>query len=437
MSYKSSSINLWDTETKLTKLDIDCHNDRIDISTTGAQPVKILTALHLKNENGVDITNVAQKLTVIEADITTNQNVANNGITVVDNDLQGYKTSNNSTVAALSSTVAANKAISDSNHSADNAARETLKLDLESDITAESNAARAAEAVNAAAVVNEANRAAAAEAALNAVISGTAVSLDAKITVEKLRIDSILDGSNVDTDNLAAVVAAYNNVDSNILTQISSLISNVNNLNSIVNQLTEGSNGAAVLSLETVIGDLLLTNGAAFLDKNFTLTYDMTDLYSTAASALIGWPAYKMVLVTSSGGFLTGSSTDEEIRAFLQSTLDVIYGQAVVDNTLEAYKLVYSDPAHYLLETGLVAGSKPYFKGAVVNTASNVDWRLTYCSVAGDSTSKYSTILSGTALNKQLTITPNVGQSGVEFPVSGLSGVRDGYKASIKQLTLN
>ena len=57
MSYKSSSLNLWGTETKTVKLDIDAHTDRVHISTTGAtQPLKIHPKLHLVDAVNGDIT---------------------------------------------------------------------------------------------------------------------------------------------------------------------------------------------------------------------------------------------------------------------------------------------------------------------------------------------------------------------------------------------
>jgi hypothetical protein len=105
MSYKSHSLNVWAVEDGLSKLDIDAHSDRIDFTTTDDQPLKIHPTLHLVHSGG-DITDVAQKIKVIEADITSNAGVSTNGITVVQNDLDSYKVANNSSVGTLQASLA-------------------------------------------------------------------------------------------------------------------------------------------------------------------------------------------------------------------------------------------------------------------------------------------------------------------------------------------
>ena len=140
--------------------------------------------------------------------------------------------------------------------------------------------------------------------------------------------------------------------------------------------------------------------------------------------------------MTKGSGILTGSSTDVEVETYLKSALDATFGASVLaGSTLADYRLKYSDFSNYLLETGL-SGAKPYFKDVEQTALPACDWRLSYCSVAGDDTSIYSTILSGSQSGKVLTVAPADGGYGIEFPVNGVANVRDGYKSTYTQLTL-
>ena len=188
---------------------------------------------------------------------------------------------------------------------------------------------------------------------------------------------------------------------------------------------------ALLTPLPIVISSLNFSvNTAAFLTgSKFTLAFDFRDMYSSATGSFIGWSTYKLIIIASSGGILTNASTDAEVEAFIFTGLQAQYQNnmsGTVDNTV----LHYLDPEHYLMEIDLPVGSKPYFKGIVQNTLADVQWRLSYCSVAHDSTSVYSTILSGTKTNNQLQVVPVDPTSvyGVEFPVSGINNVRDGIK---------
>lgn len=96
----------------------------------------------------------------------------------------------------------------------------------------------------------------------------------------------------------------------------------------------------------------------------------------------------------------------------------------------------YTDPEFYRLEINLPAGSKPYFQGSAVSSAADVTWRLSYHKSAGVSGTIYSTILSGTSAGNNLYIVPVEGQKGVEFPVNGVNGVRDGYLTTIDSLVI-
>lgn len=260
--------------------------------------------------------------------------------------------------------------------------------------------------------------------------------LTAEVAVERGRIDAILAGAGVDTDTLKEISDAYANVDANVLNQIADMTLTLNSLVSRVNALTSGSDADFVVGLESAIAELDLTQGKAFLKQQFSISYDMLDIYVSATSSMLGWVAYKALLISTSSGALTSSSTDAEVESYLLAVLNASFGANVLEgSTLRDFRLKYADYQHYLLETELV-GAKPWFKGVEQSALPSVNWRLTYCSVAGDDTSKYSTILSGTQSGKVLTISPADGVRGIEFPVNGVSGVRDGYKSTLLQLSL-
>ena len=138
MSYKSHSLNLWAVEDDATKLDIDAHSDRIDITTTGSQSVKIHPALHLVSGSG-DITDVASQLHTHTAAIASAEAGSAAASALVQSNLDAYQTSNDASVATLNATVVANKAITDAQHTSDASARATLQTDLEAKIDDEKN----------------------------------------------------------------------------------------------------------------------------------------------------------------------------------------------------------------------------------------------------------------------------------------------------------
>lgn len=435
MSYKSHSLNVWAVEDSASKLDIDAHSDRIDFTTTNSQSIKIHPTLHLVHSGG-DITDVAQKLKVIEADITSNAGVATNGITAVQNDLDAYKTANNSSVGSLQASLATETAQRIQGQTDDATARASNKSDLQALITAEETRATSAEGVLTSSVSAETTRATSAEGVLTASIASLSSSLTSAINVEKGRIDDLVSNASVDLDTLKEITDAYANVDSNTLNQIADMTLTINTLVQRVNALTSSGDADFVVALSTALAELDLISNKGFLTQSFSINYDMRDMYSSATSAMLGWATYKAVIIASSSGILTGSSTDAEVETYLKSALDATFGASVLaGSTLADYRLKYSDHTHYLLETGL-SGAKPYFKGVEQTALPACDWRLSYCSVAGDDTSIYSTILSGSQSGKVLTVAPADGGYGIEFPVNGVSGSRDGYKSTYTQLTL-
>ena len=431
MAYKSSSLNLWSVEDGLSKLDIDAHSDRVDFTTTGSQPLKIHPALHLVHSGG-DISDVASKIKLIEADITSNASVASSATLAVSNSLDAYKTANDSSVGTLQASLATETAQRIQGQADDASARASDKSAVEALITAEETRAQSAESTLTASLSSEVSRATSAESTLTASLASVNTTLTNSINAEKLRIDDIVANASLDLDTLKEISDAYANVDSNVLNQISDMSLTINTLVQRVNALTSSGDVDFTVALSTAIAELDLVNDKSFLTQAFSINYDMRDLWSSATSSMIGWATYKAVIIAGSSGVLTGASTDSEVETYLKSALDASFGSSVLEgSTLADYRLKYGDYSHYLLEVGL-SNSHPYYKGVEQTSLSSCSWRLSYCSIAGDDTSIYSTILSGNSSGKNLMISPAM----IEFPVNGVSGSRDGYKSTYSQLTL-
>ncbi len=435
MSFKSHSLNIWNPA-DTSKLDVDVSDTSVDFNTTGGQILKIHPTLHLVHSGG-DITDLAQTVKVIEADITSNAGVANNGITVVQNDLDSYKLANNASVGTLQASLATETAQRIQGQQDDATARASDKSALEALITTEENTRISGDLILSNNLTTEQTRATTAENNLSASISSVNNTLSNAINVESQRIDDIVANAGVDLDTLKEITDAYSNVDSNTLNQIADMTITINTLVQRVNALTSSSDSDFTVALSTAIAELDLINNKGFLTQAFSINYDMRDMYSSSTSAMLGWATYKAVIIASSSGVLTGSSTDNEVETYLKSALDASFGSAVLEaSTLADYRLKYSDYGHYLLETNLPSGTKPMFKGVSQTALDDCKWRLSYTSVAGDDSSIYSTILSGNQSGKVLTITPSDSGSGIEFSVNGVNGVRDGYKSTYTQFSL-
>jgi hypothetical protein len=436
MAFKSHSLNLWAVEDdNHSKLDIDAHTDRIDFTTTMSQPIKIHPNLELVHASG-NILDLANTIKVIESDLVSNSTTASSGNTLVQSNLDSYKTSNNISVGNLQSSLAVEVAQRLQGQIDDASARALNTSVLNTTISAESSLARTSEAALGVSISTESSLARSSEAALGVSISTVNTSLNSKITVQQLRIDDIVGSTSIDLDTLKELSDAYSNVDSNTLNQISDMTITLNSLIHRVNALTSSTDVDFVVALNTAIAELDMINNKGFLTQPFSINYDMRDMYASTLSTMLGWAAYKTIIISTSSGALTNSSTDSEVETYLKTVLDAAYGAAVLSgSTLADYRLKYSDFSNYLLETNLTA-TKPVFKGVVQTSLSDCEWRLSYCSIAGDPTSIYSTILSGSQSSKTLTITPTHSNLGIEYPVSGVSGNRDGYKTTYTQFSM-
>jgi len=164
---------------------------------------------------------------------------------------------------------------------------------------------------------------------------------------------------------------------------------------------------------------------------------DLSSIGNSFIADHCGIQSCQGLVIAASSGALTVSSTQAEYEAYLLSVLNATYASTVVSgSTLENYKLRYIDPEHYCLETALPSGSKPYFKGQSQSSLPDVDWRLSYCSTAGQKSTIYTTVVSGTQQGNTLTIAPNFDDVGVWKPVSGVNNAYDGFKCSLLSLTL-
>ena len=110
--------------------------------------------------------------------------------------------------------------------------------------------------------------------------------------------------------------------------------------------------------------------------------------------------------------------------------LDTAYIDSDLDNSpdfeqelgLGEYLGEYLDPEHYVLDFALPGSGtnlKPMYMGNELTGAASVDWRLSYASTPGDSSTIYSTILSGSATSIGGGLILDI-TDGLEWPVSGL-----------------
>lgn len=156
--------------------------------------------------------------------------------------------------------------------------------------------------------------------------------------------------------------------------------------------------------------------------------------YATGQTA---WDA----LVAVAGDAQTAYQNDIGVSAdlALKGLISTYYGFLPTD--LTSVCLPYNDPQHYCLTVGQY-GERPLYKGNEVTYEPFMGWSLDYCTVAGDASTKYSSIMSGSQAGNTLTISSMADGSGavkaLEFPVSGnaLTGERYGvFISDMTQLT--
>lgn len=429
MPFKSHSLNLWSPDGQ-TKLDIDVLQSKVNFTTTGGQSIDFSPVVKIGS-----IENVEQKFNDTDAAIAAGNVGSAAASSLVQTNLDAYTTSTNTEIATLNATVTSNRAISDANHLSDATSRVSLQTNLESKISTSELRAITAETTLTTNLSQEiVDRKASVSSEAN-IRQGQVDSLTFDLNVEKSRIDGILQGSTIDLNSLKELIDVFKSGSSDTLGLLSNIRGDLSQLTSRVDSLTlAGIQLVQSYALENVISELKFTNNEAFLSDHFELTFDMTDIYDSSSLTLIGWTAYKTLVIAGSNGILTASSSDIEVKSYIEAGLGVSYGDNF-SGSASAATLIYRDPEHYLLEIGLVNG-KPYFGGNPQNNCASCSWRLSYCSTQGDKTTIQSTVLSGTQSGNNLYISPQFGNSSVHFPVSGVSGVRQGFKASINSFVI-
>ena len=157
---------------------------------------------------------------------------------LVQSNLSSYQISNDASLAIVSQTVTTNKAITDASASSDAAARVQLQNDVETLITAEESSRISDVATLTSSLATEvSNRQSAISSEASARSSADQAITDA-LAIESGRIDSILNGADVNLDQFAEVVANYSSLNTSALAQIASLNSTVVSIQAQLSELT-------------------------------------------------------------------------------------------------------------------------------------------------------------------------------------------------------
>jgi hypothetical protein len=145
------------------------------------------------------------------------------------------------------------------------------------------------------------------------------------------------------------------------------------------------------------------------LTSQFSLGFDLTKTYNVATGNI-----YELDVAAH------GAATQAALLAAYPS----LVAADVAD--LSSVFLPYLDFDHYVLEHFSPGTNCVYYKGNVFMLDHTVDWALTYCTVAGQISSKYSTILYGYRDGSHnfkvgSTSMPDGTSVNLEFPVNGSS----------------
>jgi len=184
--------------------------------------------------------------------------------------------------------------------------------------------------------------------------------------------------------------------------------------------------------LQDAIDKLNLMNDygqSHFLTQDFTLNFNFEKVF-VSGKALAAFPNGDADVGTyGQPGYIPGRAAT---RVGLKGAYTYLTDDDVAGD-LTDIPLRYLDPEHYELQILPSKSNKVYFKGseefAPGLSKKNIRWRLNYCSTPGDPLSRYSTILFGTMRGTDLDLSPNVGGTAYEFPVSGnqITGDQMGY----------
>jgi len=238
MSSKVSSLNLFDVETKSSKLDIDVSSSKVDITTTGGQYVKITPPLHLVDSVSGDITDVAVKINANAQAIIDGNAGSAVASALVQSNLDAYSSSTNTTLGQLQSDLSNEIGQRTAGQTSDALARTSLQTSLETKISDEETARASDITTLTSTIATETQNRTTAITAVNSTIASLQTSVDSAISVERSRIDSIIAGSSVDLDQLQELVTSYESADSSLLTTVNAIQAQLTALQSVVDSLT-------------------------------------------------------------------------------------------------------------------------------------------------------------------------------------------------------
>lgn len=293
---RSSSLNLWDVETKTnSKFDIDVTQAVVNVTTTGGQSLKLNPVVHLSDDTNGDISNLSQKIYDLDAAIASGTAGSAAAAALVQANLETFASDINTSIGGLSVSISNEAAQRAAAQNADAVARATLNTALNARINAVESKSNSDDAAIVATQVGESARIdgdVAAEAATRATEDAAVVAL---VNVEKGRIDSILSGSDVNLNQLTELITAYEGADTTITDQISLMLADLTELTQRVDELTDSSSVVPRTTITYVNTGLFSITGS----PTNTLTIQATNMANASYVVQIG----DTVFMDDSSGF--------------------------------------------------------------------------------------------------------------------------------------
>lgn len=237
MVSKAHHLNLYSkTDDSIHSLDIEADDTLVTIGGAAAT-VKFSNALALTDATNGDVANVSTKLYALESAIAAGSAGSAAATSLVQTNLDDYKTSNNSALAVLTNTVVANKSISDANHVFDSDARTALNTALTAALQSEEDDRIASDATLTSAISTEASNRATAITNEATTRAAADTALQAAIDTEKGRIDAILASADVSLDTLKEISDAFASADTSTLSTVAAINTQLQALQAVVDEL--------------------------------------------------------------------------------------------------------------------------------------------------------------------------------------------------------
>jgi hypothetical protein len=241
--YKRSFINLFDKETLAKEFTIEHSSSQVSFNSV--EPIKFYQNVILTHVSG-DIPDVAQKLHDIDAAASTASTAHGALVAGVSNNLISNVTTLETTITNLQTGLTNEISQRAAGQTADAAARVTAAAAAATAIDTEKTRALAAELVNANAISDLTTSSS----------SGLSIETDARIAaVSGLsdQVDFIKGNVNSDAvDSISELLTKMSDDDGSLLTTITTLQTQVSNLQAIVDQLTNEKATASVTTFDLV-----------------------------------------------------------------------------------------------------------------------------------------------------------------------------------------